>query len=251
MRRPNRNFEVFSMSALDLFASALGVFIIVAIVLFPYFQKSEAAELELEATQERLEQTETALNEAQARAEAMQTTQEALATAQEELQSLRDTLQQAQSRNAAQEDRLEQAENELEQARVELAKTFLIVGIDWTVSSADVDLYVTDPDGNTFYYAANNRSGYTYVNSDAQLSYDMRSGPGIELWQNPEAKPGEYQVEYELFSVRSGSTVRIEGDIYDRRGRHDLPPITLRRRGERAEVATVTVDQAGHVTLHP
>lgn len=38
MRRPSRSFNVFSMSALDLFASAMGAFIIISVLLFPYFQ---------------------------------------------------------------------------------------------------------------------------------------------------------------------------------------------------------------------
>ena len=37
MKRRNREISIFSMSALDLFASALGAFILIAIVMFPYF----------------------------------------------------------------------------------------------------------------------------------------------------------------------------------------------------------------------
>ena len=34
---PRRELNIFSMSALDLFASALGAFILIAVVIFPYF----------------------------------------------------------------------------------------------------------------------------------------------------------------------------------------------------------------------
>lgn len=37
MKRRSREISIFSMSALDLFASALGAFILLAIVIFPYF----------------------------------------------------------------------------------------------------------------------------------------------------------------------------------------------------------------------
>ena len=37
MRRRNRNLEIFSLSAIDLFASALGAFIIVTAILIPYY----------------------------------------------------------------------------------------------------------------------------------------------------------------------------------------------------------------------
>ena len=37
MKSRNRDINIFNMSALDLFASALGAFILIAVVLFPYF----------------------------------------------------------------------------------------------------------------------------------------------------------------------------------------------------------------------
>jgi uncharacterized membrane protein len=39
MRRVPREINIFSISALDLFASALGVFIVLTVVLFPYYTK--------------------------------------------------------------------------------------------------------------------------------------------------------------------------------------------------------------------
>lgn len=43
MKRRNREISIFSMSALDLFASALGAFILLAIVIFPYFPNTGLA----------------------------------------------------------------------------------------------------------------------------------------------------------------------------------------------------------------
>ncbi len=43
MKRANREINIFSMSALDLFASALGAFIVVSLVLFPYFPNTGEA----------------------------------------------------------------------------------------------------------------------------------------------------------------------------------------------------------------
>ena len=37
MKSRSRELNIFSMSALDLFASAMGAFILIAFVLFPYF----------------------------------------------------------------------------------------------------------------------------------------------------------------------------------------------------------------------
>lgn len=41
MRRPSREINIFSLSALDLFASALGAFILLAVIQFPYTKKNE------------------------------------------------------------------------------------------------------------------------------------------------------------------------------------------------------------------
>ncbi len=42
-RRSRRQVEIFSISALDLFASALGAFILVTIILFPYYDRGQAS----------------------------------------------------------------------------------------------------------------------------------------------------------------------------------------------------------------
>jgi len=41
MRRPSRQLNIFSISALDLFASAMGAFVIIAVILFPYYMKND------------------------------------------------------------------------------------------------------------------------------------------------------------------------------------------------------------------
>ena len=66
MKRRNREVSIFSMSALDLFASALGAFILLAIVMFPYFPNTGTADQrDLEAALERLQAEETSNEELQ------------------------------------------------------------------------------------------------------------------------------------------------------------------------------------------
>ena len=64
MKIRSREINVFSMSALDLFASALGAFILIAIVLMPYFLRSEISEAELRTA---LEEAQAAKNELQSK----------------------------------------------------------------------------------------------------------------------------------------------------------------------------------------
>ena len=44
MRSPNRDTAVFSTSAIDLFASALGAFILLVMILFPYYRNAGSAD---------------------------------------------------------------------------------------------------------------------------------------------------------------------------------------------------------------
>ena len=44
MRRPDRNTSVFSTSAIDLFASALGAFILLVMLLFPYYRNEGSSD---------------------------------------------------------------------------------------------------------------------------------------------------------------------------------------------------------------
>jgi hypothetical protein len=55
MRTPDRNTAVFSTSAIDLFASALGAFILLVMLLFPYYQ-NEGSDASYSKTQDMMEQ---------------------------------------------------------------------------------------------------------------------------------------------------------------------------------------------------
>ena len=45
-RRPKREIQIFSLSALDLFASTMGAFIVIAMLLMPYFKKTQELKIE-------------------------------------------------------------------------------------------------------------------------------------------------------------------------------------------------------------
>ena len=79
MRSRLRNLGVFSLSAVDLFASAMGAFIIITIVLMPDYQKEVRLEGHLEYMESLADQAETLLNETVA---GIDSTSEALNNAQ-------------------------------------------------------------------------------------------------------------------------------------------------------------------------
>lgn len=62
MRSRNRNFEIYSLSAIDLFASAVGAFIIISIILMPDYQKEVRSQGDMEYLEELAGQTEALLD---------------------------------------------------------------------------------------------------------------------------------------------------------------------------------------------
>jgi len=63
MKMRRRNFEIYSLSAVDLFASAMGAFIIITIVLMPDYQKEVRSLGDLEILEELTGKTQAILNE--------------------------------------------------------------------------------------------------------------------------------------------------------------------------------------------
>ncbi|WP_192711439.1 hypothetical protein [Methylobacterium sp. OAE515] len=188
--------EIFSISALDLFASALGAFILVTMILFPYYGRGRAAADPASAMQ-------ASPGETRARAD-----QPSIA-----------------------------------------GPSFLLVQIRWLVPGADIDLHVTDPAGREFYWYKANRGGGDYAGSEATLSYDMTSGPAVELWQSTTPEPGTYQIEYVANALPDGVGVEVVGTVFEPKGRHDLAVRKLNDVKRRVLVATIQVDQGGHVAL--
>jgi len=222
------------MSVLDMFASALGAFIMVTIILFPFFKQDIDAELSASNNE--------------------------LATKRGELRSLEESVTEALQRNARQKilvERVQEQRRQTERCRSELAvcisalaDTFLIVVMQWD-DNVDLDLYVTVAQGGTtreFSWNKSNQNGELYPDTEAQLSFDVGGGPGIEIWLDPQAKPGEYKIEY-LRRPRTGSPVAVSGYFIDRTGRRPLPSKTLTDANRRATAGTLVLAADGKITL--
>ena len=287
MKTRNREINVFSMSALDLFASALGAFILISIVLMPYFlhvAPEEVTRLRQELQQERSTSAEIRQRLQEAQSELQQCRQqeaacrEDLAALQQEVARLQDMLDQTQAELAEAREDLQQAQSELQQCRQEeaacredldalrqeasalqqcqaklgvceekLSKTFLAIVIKWDTTSHDVDLHVIDVAGREFYYQAN-----TFPDRPGELSEDTERGPGVEIWEVSVAPAGEYRVLYNFYA-RHGNNENpvVKGGVYHRDGHHRLEDLTLTRLGrDKAELAAVvTVKDDGSVEI--
>ncbi len=92
--RQRRNLEVISISALDLFASALGVFILMSVVLFPYYLRQPSTERDLAGA--RANQAAAGISLSDARQVASEA-QDAMAEAEARRSKARDELQRAEA----------------------------------------------------------------------------------------------------------------------------------------------------------
>ena len=274
MRRRNREINVFSISALDLFASALGAFILISIVLMPFFLRVdravveqlevalEQASAERDTARQRLDQAQREFQQCQQRETACLQETEDL---REEMEGLRGELARSQSaaeeaqreaeraRSEAEqaEGEAEQAESELRQCRAELqtceAKTFLAVVIQWTTYDHDVDLHIIDAARKEFSF-----ENPTVPGRPGELSVDTRKGPGVEIWGVPEAPPGEYQVLYSFYAPYGNSNAAmVKGVVYFRDGHRELRERSLieLKRPNATLAAIVTVHDDGSVEV--
>ena len=109
MKRPSRELNIFSLSALDLFASAMGAFILITVILFPYYQQNSKIVQELQ--------------EAKAQAEAAKAERDKAAAERQrvadENRKLQADAKAAQDRQAAAEARVRQLEKEQPQKPAE------------------------------------------------------------------------------------------------------------------------------------
>ena len=270
MRARSREINIFSMSALDLFASALGAFILIAVVLFPYFPNTgdsservaevraqleqarselQASQAELQASQAELQASQAELQAAQAELQASQAQLGACETQRQEVQAALDACEEQLASSASQEalgaceSRNQQLESELETCQAQARKKFLLVIMSWSTRD-DIDLHVIDPAGREFFYNARAHSG-----SQAKLEEDNVNGPGNEIWLHPAAEPGTYRVYYKYFS--GSGRVRVRGAVLTPEGRSPLPDTALRREGQKPLIAIIEVDSDGNMSVSP
>ena len=241
MRARSREINIFSMSALDLFASALGAFILIAVVLFPYFPNTGDSPERVAEVRAQLAQVQSQLQTSQSQLGACETQRQEIQAALDDCEEQR-RASVSQDALGACESRNQQLESNLETCQAQAKKKFLLVLMSWGTSD-DIDLHVIDPAGREFFYQSRSFSG-----SRAKLEEDNTRGPGNEIWLHPAAEPGTYRVYYKYFAG-PGRNVRVRGAVLTPEGRSSLPNRTLRREGEKPLIATITVDAEGNMRV--
>jgi Mg-chelatase subunit ChlD len=118
MKRPSRTLSIFTLSALDVLAMATGTFVLIVVLLMPYYRKSFDAQAEIEEV--RVESA-TVSAEAEALQQVADRDRAAAAQAQAEAEKLQSAAAELQAAAAAQQDqtRAAEAETAARQRRIE------------------------------------------------------------------------------------------------------------------------------------
>lgn len=111
MRRRNTEINVFSMSALDLFACSLGVFVLLTVVFLPFFPNTGDHPAVSEQTMTRLSKAESTVDQLSKVSDAQETQIKTLSSKNETLSSENETLL---SENVTLQSRLQSSENQSE-----------------------------------------------------------------------------------------------------------------------------------------
>lgn len=263
MRRRNREINIFNMSALDLFASALGAFILLFVILMPYYLKtSKIVMKENQQLKEEIRECQTTISGLKKQNSDLQGKVANLAqqltkcenrgkSLQKENRQLKESSVNTQQVIQKLQEENRSKEREVARYKEKLSQTFLAVVMKWSTQGDDIDLHVKDPDGNVFYYEKHNRNRRDFSNTPAELSVDTIKGPGIEIWEHPSASPGKYEISYNFYDDRRDHLpVKVTGSVYYRDGAVKLPIIILRREHENKSVAVITVNSEGDVSVH-
>lgn len=276
MKKKNREINIFSMSALDLFASAMGAFLLIAVMALPYYLKVDPDLIEqIKQLKTEIVQNETkiaslkaelkkcredgakALKEAQAKIETLQKENEelkkALAQAQQEVRQAQQIAQTAQAQAREAREQVQQAQQQAQQAQAradglqkKLSKTFCVVKMQWeSATPLDVDLHIIDYAGNEYSY-----SKQVYSGIDASLTVDAgvptKVKQGAEVWVSKQLKEGKYTIFYKHYS--GDSSAKVTGSVFTKSFTKDLPTVTLNK-NEKRVIAKIKVDSEGKATL--
>ena len=289
MRKRHREINIFSISALDLFASALGAFILMSLIFMVFFTMTAR-----EASEERVEQSVFAQCEADRGAALDQ-----LAGAQDSLLQCRNQLVGAADATVLTQCEADRglAQQELAQCRVAMTDTVDAAALSQCQASlaasqqsardlgeqlaatgaisaelqeANAELqscremarrsfllvimsWSTRDDVDLHVVDPAGREFYfadrRMAGSAAAFEEDNINGPGNEVWLHPAAEPGTYRVCYKLYTRRGLSRPEVRGSVLWQEGSLDVPAINLRRDDEVRLAINIVVDDEGNVSL--
>ncbi len=194
MRRKDRELNIFSMSALDLFASALGAFILITLVLMPYYLKQTPTP----EPQEPQSCPEIPAPPVCPVCPTPQPAPECPTPTRVEVPIIMDKM--------------------------------LLIEMLWQ-NANDIDLHVITPDGTFFYNrkVIANKPGQMLIDD---TNGGTSRAPAKELWLTFSPTPGNYEICYHYYGGTSGVT-SVVGRIQKPSGPVIIPRVSLARKGDK------------------
>lgn len=286
MRKRGREINVFSVSALDLFASALGAFILMSLIFMVFFsmttrEEGIAEEVFAQCENERaqigriLAGVESSLAQCQADfaasvdADTFARCEAERGAAGDELAQCRNSLA-----NAVDAATLARCEADLATAAANAADLEISLGQSGALRAQLDDVsaelqscremarlgfvlviasWSTNDDVDLHVVDPAGREYYfaerRYSGSAAAFEEDNISGPGNEVWLHPAAEPGSYRVCYKLYTRRGLSRPEVRGNVLWQEGGMEIPRVDLAREDEVRLAVNIVVDADGNVAL--
>jgi hypothetical protein len=221
MRRRNRELNIFSMSALDLFASAMGAFILITLILMPYYltQKPEVPAQKPEVPAQKICPE---LTEPQ-QCEEIPTPPPVICP----------TIPAPRVCDVCP---VPLPPVQCEQPRVVrvpmIMDKMLLIEMTWS-RKVDIDLHVITPDGE-FYYGNKTIDGAPGALITDRMKGGSSSKLARELWLNMNPTPGEYKVCFNYYAINSVSgPTKVKGRLLKPSGPILIPELILSNVGEK------------------
>lgn len=263
MRRHNREISTLSLSMLDVIAGAMAAFLILMVILLPYYGKETVNQEEIIAElRQAVAEAEAARAAAESAAEAAQalaaqaqavveSLETQLSQTQAELESAKTQLSQAQAALEAAETQTRQAQAEVERLRriaEELAKKAnsgitpnLILYIEW-YSRDVVDLIFMKKESNET----------AWHDWPGEAGEPRRTGGKSSRWVSVQYLSGDLRVDVKLAAMADTyKPVKVWGRVVHPDGIDEFQEIQLSRYGQRETMATMRVDENGGVRVTP
>lgn len=178
MKKKNREINIFNLSMLDMISGAMGAFLIIMIILLPYYNKDTVSVVD------KLEQVEKELK-----------------SEKKENKELEDQNKYYQEENRKQENKNKNYQKVITKLR---SKHYLIAIIHWS-NKDDVDLHIKDPKGKHFFYSKKKFSNYP-----GELTEDIKVGPGIESWVTEKLYDGNYEFYIKNYSINDTLQTKVK-----------------------------------------
>jgi hypothetical protein len=238
MKPRNREINIFNLSMLDVLTCALGAFLVIMLVLFPYYNK-ETISYEKENTQLK--------KEVKIKQETLSECQRKLAAAITNVKALKAQTEGAQREAEDYKSQAEKAEQEAKSCSKQLSKILIVAYISWAIPKRDIDFHIKDPAGNIYNYSHKTFAGYS-----GELSLDTKLGPGTEVWEIREPEPGRYEFWAHWYFKNKNNMRKptvVNGRVIYREGRTEFKQVTLTHPGDKELMLAINVQPDGEVQI--